>query len=261
MDTRGRKSKKAEAKSCTSNVTPSESSVLPPQQCKAVSPTALQDLQVAKMLLEAEREKVKSLQETIKHLQADKEFLKDQLSRMTASSSSLSRSSSISGSSTGAPKGKGKKAIGTEEESSGEIAVLSSESSTIDDSDDEEMKPPSKGKKARSTKQDDLGRTRTKTVRGVILRYKRALQAFNQGGSMKRAFQKVGVDRNTISRTSPIAELALAAPGVFQALPPWNSQVEKLSTFVDRCREATNDEIKEKIIQMKACGELLPMTH
>ena len=85
-----------------------------------------------------------------------------------------------------------------------------------------------------------------KTVRGVILRYKRALQAFNQGGSMKRAFQKVGVDRNTISRTSPIAELALAAPGVFQALPPWNSQVEKLSTFVDRCREATNDEIKEK---------------
>ena len=35
MDTRGRKSRKAEAKSCTYNVTPSESSVLPPQQCKA----------------------------------------------------------------------------------------------------------------------------------------------------------------------------------------------------------------------------------
>ncbi|KAI4897240.1 hypothetical protein NFI96_005726 [Prochilodus magdalenae] len=187
------------------------------------------------MLLEAEKEKVKNLQETIKHLQADKEFLKDQLSRMT-----------------------GKKAIGSEvEESSGEIA----ESSTIDDTDDEEMKLSSKGKKAKSTKQDDLIRTRAKTVRGVILRYKRALQSFNQGGSMKRAFQKVGVDRNTISRTSPIAELALAAPGVFQALPPWNAQVEKLATFVDRCREATTDEIKEKIVQMKACGELLPMTH
>ncbi|KAI4896104.1 hypothetical protein NFI96_026131, partial [Prochilodus magdalenae] len=178
------------------------------------------------------------------------------------SSSSHSRSSSISGSSTGAPKRKGKKAIGSEvEESSGEIAVLSSESSTIDDTDDEEMKLSSKGKKAKSTKQDDLIRTRAKTVRGVILRYKHALQAFNQGGSMKRPFQKVGVDRNTISRTSPIAELALAAPGVLQALPPWNAQVEKLATFVDRCREATTDDIKEKIMQMKACGELLPMTH
>ena len=103
--------------------------------------------------------------------------------------------------------------------------------------------------------------SKAKTVRGVIPRYTRALHAFNQGGSMKRAFQKVGVDRNTISRTSPIAELALAAPGVFQALPPWNAQVEKLATFVDRCREATTDEIKEKIVQMKACGELLPMTH
>ncbi|KAL7865294.1 hypothetical protein SRHO_G00105410 [Serrasalmus rhombeus] len=100
---------------------------------------------------------------------------------MTASSSSHSRSSSISGSSTGAPKGKGKKAIETEEEESrDEIAVLSTESSTIDDSDDEEMKPPSKGKKARSTKHDDLGRTRAKTVGGVIMRYKRALHAFNQ---------------------------------------------------------------------------------
>ncbi|KAI4883527.1 hypothetical protein NFI96_023535, partial [Prochilodus magdalenae] len=127
----------------------------------SVSPTALQELQVANMLLEAEKEKVKSLQEKIKHLQADKEFLKDQLFRMTASSSSHSRSSSISGSSTGAPKRKGKKAIGSEvEESSGEIAVLSSESSTIDDTDDEEMKLSSKGKKAKSTKQDDRIRTR-----------------------------------------------------------------------------------------------------
>lgn len=95
----------------------------------------------------------------------------------------------------------------------------------------------------------------------MILRYKQALHAFNQGGSMKRAFQKVGVDRNTISRTSAIAELALAAPSVFQVLPPWNFKIEKLSTFVDRCREATTDEIKQKIMQMKACGELLPMTH
>ncbi|XP_037393778.1 E-selectin-like [Pygocentrus nattereri] len=113
----------------------------------------------------------------------------------------------------------GKKAIETEEEETrDDIAVLSTESSTIDDSDDEEMKPPSKGKKARSTKQDDLGRPRAKTVGGAIIRYKRAVHAFNQGGSMKKAFQKVGVDRNTISRTSPIPELAIAAPGVFQAL-------------------------------------------
>ncbi|KAG9261334.1 hypothetical protein AMEX_G26345 [Astyanax mexicanus] len=51
-----------------------------PQQHKAASPTAQHSLEVTKVLLAAEKEKVKGLQETIKELQADKLFLQEQLS-------------------------------------------------------------------------------------------------------------------------------------------------------------------------------------
>ena len=71
---------------------------------------------------------------------------------------------------------------------------------------------------------------------------------------MKAAFDAVGVDRNTIARTAVIAELSLAAPEVFKAMSPWNEKVEKLSTFVDRCRSALTAEIKSRISEMKQNG-------
>ena len=64
----------------------------------------------------------------------------------------------------------------------------------------------------------------------------KALEAFKEGNSMKRAFDSVGVDWSTIARTSAVVELKIAAPDVSKALPPWNNRTEKLSTFVDRCR-------------------------
>lgn len=71
---------------------------------------------------------------------------------------------------------------------------------------------------------------------------------------MKAAFENVGLDRATIARTAVVAELNLAAPEAFHTIIPWNERVEKLSTFIDRCRAAISNEIKEKISQMKLDG-------
>lgn len=98
-----------------------------------------------------------------------------------------------------------------------------------------------------------------KNVVGVIARYMAALKEFRHSVSMKVAFDRVGVDRNTISRTAAIAELSLAAPEVFHALPPWDEKEETLARYAHRCRQAMDDSIKAKIKTMKAKGELLPI--
>lgn len=94
---------------------------------------------------------------------------------------------------------------------------------------------------------------------GVIARYMAALQEFRRSVSMKVAFDRVGVDRNTISRTAAIAELSLAAPEIFHSLPPWDEKEETLAHYAVRCRQAMDDSIKAKIKSMKAKGELLPI--
>lgn len=98
-----------------------------------------------------------------------------------------------------------------------------------------------------------------KNVVGVIARYMTALQEFRRSVSMRVAFDRVGVDRNTISRTAAIAELSLAAPEVFHSLAPWDEKEETLAHYAIRCRQAMDDNIKAKIKAMKANGDLLPI--
>ena len=45
---------------------------------------------------------------------------------------------------------------------------------------------------------------------GVINRYKKALKYYKKAGSIKRAFDHLGVDRYTAARTAPITELSIA---------------------------------------------------
>ncbi|KAL2095438.1 hypothetical protein ACEWY4_010157 [Coilia grayii] len=147
-----------------------------------------------KVLFAAEKEKVALLQENVKMLQKDKEFLQQQMARMTSGSRQC--------------PWKVKTA---------DLQVSTDDGMTLDTSSvetDISSHPETPNKV-----QEERGRTRTKSVRGVMQRYKQALHQFNKGGSMKKVFQKVGVDRNTISRTAPIAELAIAAPEAFRGTP------------------------------------------
>ncbi|XP_022622327.1 uncharacterized protein KIAA1958 homolog [Seriola dumerili] len=113
--------------------------------------------------------------------------------------------------------------------------------------------------RSKRSREGENTRVRMKNVVGVIARYMAALQEFRRSVSMKVAFDRVGVDRNTISRTAAIAELSLAAPEVFHALAPWDEKEETLAHYAHRCRQAMDDTIKAKIKTMKAKGELLPI--
>ncbi|XP_038585882.1 coiled-coil domain-containing protein 106-like [Micropterus salmoides] len=85
--------------------------------------------------------------------------------------------------------------------------------------------------KTKRSRDGENTRVRMKNVVGVIARYMAALKEFRHSVSMKVAFDRVGVDRNTISRTAAIAELSLAAPEVFHALPPWDEKEETLARY------------------------------
>ncbi|KAM8873188.1 uncharacterized protein kiaa1958 isoform 1-T2 [Synchiropus picturatus] len=113
--------------------------------------------------------------------------------------------------------------------------------------------------KSKRSRDGENTRVRMKNVSGVIARYMAALQEFRRSVSMKVAFDRVGVDRNTISRTAAIAELSLAAPDVFHSITPWNEKEETLAHYAHRCRQAMDDNILAKIKIMKAKGELLPI--
>ncbi|XP_059214252.1 uncharacterized protein LOC131992639 [Centropristis striata] len=113
--------------------------------------------------------------------------------------------------------------------------------------------------KTKRNRDGENPRVRMKNVVGVIARYMAALQEFRRSVSMKVAFDRVGVDRNTISRTAAIAELSLAAPEVFHGLAPWDEKEETLAHYSHRCKQAMDDNIRAKIKTMKAKGELLPI--
>ncbi|KAK5851825.1 hypothetical protein PBY51_023348 [Eleginops maclovinus] len=113
--------------------------------------------------------------------------------------------------------------------------------------------------KSKRSRDGENTRVRMKNVVGVIARYMAALQEFRRSVSMKVAFDRVGVDRNTISRTASIAELSLAAPDVFHALASWDEKEETLAHYAHRCQQAMDENIKAKIKMMKSKGELLPI--
>ncbi|XP_029301144.1 uncharacterized protein kiaa1958 isoform X2 [Cottoperca gobio] len=144
--------------------------------------------------------------------------------------------------------------------SSGDVAGV--DSPTLFDSFEEmELHPLDRQRtlKSKRSRDGENTRVRMKNVVGVIARYMAALQEFRRSVSMKVAFDRVGVDRNTISRTASIAELSLAAPEVFNALAPWDEKEETLAHYAHRCRQSMDENIKAKIKMMKVKGELLPI--
>ncbi|XP_043105720.1 uncharacterized protein LOC122352371 isoform X3 [Puntigrus tetrazona] len=229
----------------------------------AVSP-AVYEIERLKALLQAERSKNELMGETISSLKQDKEllqqeltkkaelicdFLQDQLrpdKRRTLSSSQMEAGSSHQ--------------IIT---SIPEEGAAFDSPALFDSFEEVELHPLDRQRTIKiSSKRNRDGentRVRMKNVVGVIARYMAALQEFRRSVSMKVAFDRVGVDRNTISRTAAIAELSLAAPEVFHALPPWDEKEETLAHYAIRCRQAMDDSIKAKIKSMKAKGELLPI--
>lgn len=72
------------------------------------------------------------------------------------------------------------------------------------------------------------------------------LKIYSEGGSIKSAFEEVGVDRNTNARIV-IAELYNI---LFFLVGQWNETSVKLFSFVDRFCAAITTEIEQHISKM-----------
>uniref|UniRef100_A0A6Q2Z1T8 Si:ch211-126i22.5 n=2 Tax=Esox lucius TaxID=8010 RepID=A0A6Q2Z1T8_ESOLU len=223
------------------------------------------EIERLRALLSVERSRSQQLGETVSSLKQDKEllqqeltkkaelicdFLQDQLRPEKRRGHSSSQLEVVPGSSSHMGLGF------SDEGATFENPAL------FDSFEEVELHPMDRHRVMKSSKRSRDGentRVRMKNVVGVIARYMAALQEFRRSVSMKVAFDRVGVDRNTISRTAAIAELSLAAPEVFHALPPWDEKEETLAHYAHRCRQAMDDTIRAKIKTMKAKGDLLPI--
>lgn len=99
------------------------------------------------------------------------------------------------------------------------------------------------------------------TPEDILKRYRKVLQAYKRGKNLRDSYRSVGVDRNTICCGAPIAELAIVSPTTFEELRGGFSHGEKLLSFIERCRQAIeNDpELIEKVGEKKKTGQLLPL--
>ncbi|XP_034142594.1 coiled-coil domain-containing protein 106-like [Esox lucius] len=266
------------AASATTNINKDVSQNIVP-----ASPTGVHEVRQLQQLLDLEREKGALRDETIKILKDDKAFLQGELSKKDEFIRNviIVKKEQESGPSCSNVK-QMTPSMPSKMDISDQSADDSDETSALSDSSIDSApkrgpvdlvlkRGPEKRKRCASkhspshrdgkaaTASDMLCRVRVRNTRSIIARYKLALQAFKQGNSMRAAFDSVGLDRTTIARTAPVAELHLAAPDVLKGLGPWNEKVEKLSSFVERCRSVMTTDIKNKISQMKIDGELLPI--
>ena len=98
-----------------------------------------------------------------------------------------------------------------------------------------------------------------KNCAAIISQYHEVLEVYQVVRSMKAAFEDLDLDREAVAKTSVIAELFIAAPEAYEAIGEWNENIEKLSAYVKKCREAITPEIRAKINQLKDSGHLLPL--
>ncbi|KAL3999817.1 TBC1 domain family member 15 [Sarotherodon galilaeus] len=114
----------------------------------------------------------------------------------------------------------------------------SSMSTTSSDEDSKKRKKKGRAKKhKKSKKHDQKPRTRVQNPKQVVTRYNKILRLFKRGGTMSAALKRLGVDRNTIVATAPIAELFIVAPEKYTELEK-NKQAQKLSLFATQCAAA-----------------------
>ncbi|XP_035463620.2 coiled-coil domain-containing protein 106 isoform X2 [Scophthalmus maximus] len=231
------------------------------ERCSSATETTggLSELQKLQALLSAERSRNQHMTEMIYSLKQDKELLQQELTKKAELICDFLQDKLRPEKSW--PRCSNQMDPGSSHMTSSEDVVGFDSPTLFDSLDEMELHPLEHHRtlKSKRSREGENTRVRMKNVVGVIARYMAALQEFRRSVSMKVAFDRVGVDRNTISRTAAIAELSLAAPEVFQALAPWDEKEETLANYTHRCRQAMDDAIKAKIKTMKAKGELLPI--
>ncbi|KAL7395313.1 hypothetical protein ABVT39_014283 [Epinephelus coioides] len=213
-------------------------------------------------------------QERIDELTKERDFLKEQLAAAlkkdgAASTSTLNtapNSSQKHKTSRSSSDDSMETSSDSESESESESDSVSPDSSPDKKKNKKDKKKTGKGKKkVKKSKEKEMGpkaRQRALNPKQAVLRYQKILKAFRKGGTMGAAFSTVGVDRNTVVATAPIAELFIAAPNRYKdILDGHKTGRVKLAVFASECSLAIEQDsaIKENVKTLKNNNKLLPL--
>ncbi|XP_066574232.1 coiled-coil domain-containing protein 106 isoform X2 [Amia ocellicauda] len=237
---------------------------------EALSPSVMLTITKLQCLLESKQERINFLEKQVEDLQQDRKFLRAQIENLTSAKTTAEVILSFLYSdckpgkslySDTKPRKRSRTASTSSSfsnDSASDVSITTVSSGT---SSDVKKKRHHKDKR-RGKKAKDYSRKRATGVQYVIHRYKQVLSAFNKKKSMSGAFRHYGIDRNTIANTAPIAELHLAAKEMLQVVGLFHPREETLVKYAQKCAVVIeNDEnLSRKIEQMKATGELLPIT-
>ncbi|XP_036073376.1 coiled-coil domain-containing protein 106 [Oryzias melastigma] len=240
---------------------------------EGLPPRVLLTITKLQCMLESKQERIAALERQVEDLMQDRKFLRSQIENLTSNrgapaftspaftspapaieaprpsraphpDKSRKREKASSGSSSGGGSS-------SEESESSQVSAASS---------DHRRKKHHKDKKKKRSK--DYSRKRATGVQYVIHRYKQVLSAFVKKKSMSEAFRHLGIDRNTIANTASIAELHLAGKDMVPLVGMFRQGEETLVSYAQRCTLVIDSdaELSRKIEQMKANGELLPIS-
>ncbi|CAI5677824.1 unnamed protein product [Oreochromis niloticus] len=199
----------------------------------------------ATALLNKEREKLTFLKEKlewqkkrIEELEGERDFLRSQLSSLTKQPKDEPFNDPFSS--------KASENSDSSFASSSVSSVWSSSSSSPKKRKHKYKKKHSRAKKPK--KEQKKLRQRVQTPIDIVQRYKSLLKTFPKTKTMTKAFQKHGLDRNTVVSTSSVGELAIAVPNVYQELLSNRPSGETVLAFAKRCEAAIqgSDEVKKQ---------------
>ncbi|XP_034147589.1 coiled-coil domain-containing protein 106-like isoform X2 [Esox lucius] len=201
-----------------------------------------------------ENMKMKMLKMKIKALEEERDFLRTTITQLTGqrTSSGPSPSSSV-----------GDNIAKLEDQWDDSSDSSSSDSSSSTDSEIEKKKKNKQKKKKNKNKKGkkETKKGRAKTPEDILRRYKMVLAAYKRKGSMAAAFQTVGVDRNTVAMSAPLAEIMIAAPEFFKKQPAFECGNDTLNQYVRRITKNATAEVSNVIKEKKKQNELLPITY
>ncbi|KAI1891346.1 hypothetical protein AGOR_G00142850 [Albula goreensis] len=241
------------------------STLSPPE---GLPPSVMLTITKLQCLLESKQERIGFLERQVEDLQQDRKFLRCQIENLTTARSAPAIASTAEDSKAGKllysdPKPRKRSrtvsscsSFSNDSGSDDSICTLTSATSG------EVKRKRHHKEKRRGKKAKDYSRKRATGVQYVIHRYKQVLSAFNKKKSMSGAFRHYGIDRNTIANTAPIAELYLAAKEMLHLVGLFHPREETLVKYAQKCAVLieSDEALSRKIEQMKATGELLPIT-
>ncbi|XP_023814111.1 zinc finger CCHC domain-containing protein 10-like isoform X2 [Oryzias latipes] len=236
---------------------------------ETVAPTAF--LHFKKKELKQREAKKKKKQHTVTKKISDLTKERDSLCQQVGQNNSGTTDSSSS-----ANTSPGASSFSSSFSSSSSTSFSSSSSSTSSTAfSDQKLKKKRKNKKMhrhRSQKKKDKrkkkktkrehSRRRARHPQEVIKRYKKVLKAYKKGRKLSLAYQKVGVDRNTIVSNAPICELAVVAPKTYKELLGAHTPQQRLQDFSKKCLEVINSDpnLLRDVEHQKKKGKLIPLS-